>query len=77
MEDLRASRNWLQGRGIDPWAVFGRDGAEPIVHTWVPSAAMYFKDPDGHEMEFHSLMQGEVRKYEKTPYLNEWEQDEQ
>lgn len=36
----------LSGR-IRPKEAFGRPPLEPIVHTWVPAAALYFDDPDG------------------------------
>jgi lactoylglutathione lyase len=31
----------------------------PMVFAWMPALAIYFKDPDGHELEFLAILEGE------------------
>jgi lactoylglutathione lyase len=45
---------------------------EPIVHTWMPAAAIYFNDPDGNELEFISWLQDEPHNLGYAIYLSEW-----
>lgn len=42
---------WLKEREIEPIPSFGKEPIEPIVHTWMPAAAIYFHDPDHNELE--------------------------
>ena len=58
LEELFASIPRLQKKGI---RTVGFDGAltrEPSVIGWMPSAQVYFKDPDGHFLEFISMLPG-------------------
>ena len=34
---------------------------EPIVLAWMPAAAVYFLDPDGHLLEYIAMLEGEPR----------------
>lgn len=47
---------YLCERGIEPVhpprAPIQGPMNEPIVHGWMPAAAVFFKDPDGHLLEF-------------------------
>lgn len=42
-----------------------------MVFAWMPALAIYFKDPDGHDLEFIAILEGEgkpelgVINYEK------------
>ncbi|MCR8629807.1 VOC family protein [Paenibacillus radicis (ex Xue et al. 2023)] len=72
LENLLKAKEWLADRGIASKPVFGRGGAEPIVHASDPAAAIYFDDPDGNELEFYSRIPGEPRAVGSVPYLGEW-----
>lgn len=55
-EDLPKRITRLRDAGI---ATFGFDGqpiSEPSVIGWMPSAQIYFKDPDGHTGEFLAML---------------------
>ena len=45
---------------------------EPSVIGWMPSAQLYFKDPDGHMIEFITLLD-EKPDSEFTGSLSEWQ----
>lgn len=55
---LNESVPWLKKRGLQPYN-FLKDGTEmPMVFAWMPALAIYFKDPDGHILEFISVLEG-------------------
>jgi lactoylglutathione lyase len=52
---------------------FGRvETTEPSVIGWMPSAQLYFRDPDGHMIEFITLLD-ENPDSEFTRPLSEWQ----
>ena len=62
MEDvLNKSVDFLKARNLQPYN-FLKDGNEkPMVFAWMPAIAIYFKDPDGHDLEFIAILDGESR----------------
>jgi lactoylglutathione lyase len=60
-DELLEMTERLQQKGIE---IFGFDGfriEEPSVIGWMPSAQIYFRDPDRHLLEFISILPGEAR----------------
>jgi lactoylglutathione lyase len=35
---------------------FGQPTHEPTVIGWMPAAAVYFRDPDGHMLEYLAML---------------------
>jgi len=54
--------------------VRGFDGEtdEPSVHTWVPALSVYFPDPDGHALEFISVLDEQPRLSLGVISWSEW-----
>ncbi|HEY6884649.1 MAG TPA: VOC family protein [Nitrososphaeraceae archaeon] len=52
----------LKDQGITPLSFFGIESMEPSVIGWMPAAAVYFRDPDGHLMEYLTMLDDEVRR---------------
>lgn len=71
-EELSQAADWLRERGIEPRAAFGKEPTEPIVHAWMPAAALYFDDPDGNSLEFIALLDERPQQLDYTPYWSEW-----
>jgi len=46
----------LNERGIETLGFGGHKTHEPTVIGWMPSAQIYFLDPDGHMLEFISVL---------------------
>ena len=46
----------LRRAGITARSGDGTPIEEPIVLTWMPAASVYFDDPDGHSLEFISML---------------------
>jgi len=54
-ELLAANRN-LTHSGVRTRNFAGEETTEPSVIGWMPSAQIYFCDPDGHSLEFIALL---------------------
>ncbi|MED4073617.1 VOC family protein [Priestia endophytica] len=73
MKDLEDSLQWLREKEIEiPKDFFGKAPIEPIVHMWMPAASVYFIDPNGHSLEFLTLLSDEPVYKEDIVYLSEW-----
>jgi lactoylglutathione lyase len=72
LEDLLKSKEWLREKGIELRAAFGKEPTEPIVHTWVPAASVYFVDPDDNSLEFITVLPDDPQISEEVVYLSEW-----
>jgi lactoylglutathione lyase len=57
---LEAGRR-LAAAGVAPLSFFGQPAEEPSVIGWMPAAAVYFRDPDGHLLEYLALLEGTPR----------------
>ena len=42
----------LKSLGVEPLGFQGEPITEPVVLGWMPALSVYFKDPDGHSIEF-------------------------
>ena len=45
---------------------------EPIVHGWMPAAAVFFLDPDGHLLELIADLTNEPRPEVLYQPLSQW-----
>ena len=59
LQDLLAAGKRLNGLGIRTFDFGEKETAEPSVIGWMPAAQLYFKDPDGHSLEFITLLDDE------------------
>lgn len=58
LRDVLDAPDRLRTAGVEPLSFFGDPTAEPSVIGWMPAASIYFKDPDGHLLEFIALLDG-------------------
>jgi lactoylglutathione lyase len=56
LDQLFATIKRLNQQGIETFGFGGGKSAEPSVIGWMPSAQIYFRDPDGHMLEFISIL---------------------
>jgi len=54
--DVLAAPARLRERGVTPLSFFGAETDEPSVIGWMPAAAVYFRDPDGHLLELLAML---------------------
>ena len=60
----RAAFFWVGARG--------NSMLEPMVLAWMPAAAVYFLDPDGHLLEYVAMLEGEPRPDERLVEWRAW-----
>lgn len=61
LADVIASPGRLRSMGIVPLDFHGRPADEPVVLAWMPAVAVYFRDPDGHLLEYIAMLPGDAR----------------
>jgi len=54
-EVLEAPRR-LRQLGVTPLSFHAEEADEPSVIGWMPAAAVYFRDPDGHLLEYLAMV---------------------
>lgn len=58
VDDVLHAPEWLKERGPTGRNVVD-DGTEiALVHAWMPAISSYFRDPDGHSLEFMAPLEG-------------------
>lgn len=55
---VQAAPEALKTQGLQPLSFFGEPADEPSVIGWMPAAAVYFRDPDGHMLEYIAMLDG-------------------
>jgi lactoylglutathione lyase len=58
LADVHAAPEALKTQGLQPLSFFGEPADEPSVIGWMPAAAVYFRDPDGHMLEYIAMLDG-------------------
>ena len=61
LEDVVAAPRALRSAGITPLDFEGKPTDEPVVLAWLPAASVYFRDPDGHLLEYIAMLPDEPR----------------
>jgi lactoylglutathione lyase len=62
INDLLNVPKRLKDKGIIPLSFFGIESMEPSVIGWMPAAAIYFRDPDGHMLEYLTMLDDKERR---------------
>jgi GNAT superfamily N-acetyltransferase len=57
LSDVLAACDGLRANGVTPLSFFAAETAEPSVIGWMPAAAVYFRDPDGHLIEYLAMLE--------------------
>jgi lactoylglutathione lyase len=61
LADVLGAPGSLRAAGITPLDFFGRPTDHPIVFAWMPAASVFFRDPDGHLLEYIAMLPEEPR----------------
>ena len=61
LEDVLGACDRLRALGVTPLSFFATETDEPSVIAWMPAAAVYFRDPDGHLLELLAMLDGPPR----------------
>ena len=69
---LNHAEKYLQDRNLDYYNFLRDDTKQPMVFAWMPAIAIYFKDPDGHILEFIAMLDGEPQPELGIVSYKEW-----
>lgn len=72
LEDVLGGCGALRSAGVTPLSFFGAETDEPSVLGWMPAAAVYFRDPDGHLLEYLAMLEGPPRPEAGIVAWSEW-----
>ena len=56
LDDVLGACDRLRELGVTPLSFFATETDEPSVIAWMPAAAVYFRDPDGHLLELLAML---------------------
>jgi lactoylglutathione lyase len=72
LDDVLSAPARLRAQGVTPLSFFGEETSEPDVLAWMPAAAVYFEDPDGHLLEYLTMLDSEPRPQAGIVPYSEW-----
>ncbi|MFL5829837.1 MAG: VOC family protein [Solirubrobacteraceae bacterium] len=72
LADVLGACDALRSNGITPLSFFGSETTEPSVIGWMPAAAVYFRDPDGHLIEYLAMLDEPARAERGIIPWSEW-----
>lgn len=69
---LSKATEFLNGHRLKPYNFLKDETDKPMVFAWMPAIAIYFNDPDGHDLEFIAVLEGESRPELGVISYEEW-----
>ena len=72
---LNNSISFLKERNLKPYNFLKDNNEIPMVFSWMPALAIYFDDPDGHCLEFISILEGRPKPELGIITFDEWERE--
>ena len=75
-KDILSAPRHLKTIGIQPLDFHGRPSSEPSVIGWMPAASVYFKDPDGHSLEYIAILEGKAAPDFGVQNYSQWLADQ-
>jgi lactoylglutathione lyase len=70
--DAEGACDRLRSLGVTPLTFSGAEADEPDVIAWMPAIAVYFRDPDGHLLEFLAMLDDALRPECGVIPLSKW-----
>jgi len=72
LDEVRRAPGALAAAGVTPLDFFREETREPSVIGWMPAAAVYFSDPDGHMLEYLAMLDEPPRPEAGIVAWSEW-----
>jgi lactoylglutathione lyase len=73
LRDVLAACDGLRSNSVTPLSFFGAETSEPSVIGWMPAVAVYFRDPDGHLIEYLAMLDEPPRGERGIVPRSQWE----
>jgi lactoylglutathione lyase len=61
LADVVSAPRALRSAGVTPLDFDGRPTDQPVVLAWMPAVSVFFRDPDGHLLEYIAMLPHEPR----------------
>jgi lactoylglutathione lyase len=75
LQDVLGACARLRAIGVTPPSFFAQETDEPSVIGWMPAAAVYFRDPDGHLLEYLAMLDEAPRADVGIVSWSQWRRD--
>ena len=72
LTDVLAACDGLRSNGVLPLSFFDAETSEPSVIGWMPAATVYFRDPDGHLIEYLAMLEEPARAERGIVPWSQW-----
>lgn len=72
LEEVHGACDHLRSAGVTPLSFFEEETGEPSVIGWMPAAAVYLHDPDGHLIEYLAMLDEPPRPEAGIVPWSEW-----
>ena len=72
LDDVLGACDRLRSLGVTPLSFDAIETAEPSVIGWMPAAAVYFRDPDGHLLEYLAMLDEPARPERGIVSWSQW-----
>jgi lactoylglutathione lyase len=72
LDDVLDAPERLRSLGVTPLSFFAEETDEPSVIGWMPAAAVYFRDPDGHLLEYLAMLDEPPRPEAGVMRWSQW-----
>jgi lactoylglutathione lyase len=72
LPDVLGACGLLRSLGVTPLSFFAEETDEPSVIGWMPAAAVYLRDPDGHLLEYLAMLDEPPRPEVGIVPWSEW-----
>lgn len=69
---LNYSVEFLKNKNLKPYNFLKDGNTQPMVFAWMPALAIYFNDPDGNQLEFISILEGDGKPGLGVLSYEEW-----
>lgn len=69
---LDYSVEFLKNKNLKPYNFLKTNTVQPMVFAWMPALAIYFNDPDGNQLEFISILEGDAKPELGVLSYEEW-----
>jgi lactoylglutathione lyase len=73
LADVVAAPRALRSAGITPLDFDEQPTDQPVVIAWMPAASVFFRDPDGHLLEYIAMLPQEPRPEQGVVPWRVWE----
>jgi lactoylglutathione lyase len=72
LKEVLGACDALRSHGVTPLSFFATETTEPSVIGWMPAAAVFFRDPDGHLIEYLAMLDEPARPERGIVPWSDW-----